>query len=76
MKELERRLHKMGMRVWRSYSCNKQYEKNREYDLDFEYIWVIELNKGEYLYIEYNEDALRGAILSIERDMKLQELGL
>jgi hypothetical protein len=64
MKELERKLHKMGMRVWRSY------------DLDFEYIWIIELNKGEHLYIEYNEDALRGAILSIERDMKLQELGL
>jgi hypothetical protein len=64
MEELERKLCKMGMRVWRGY------------DLDFNYIWIIELNKSEHLYIEYNEDALRIAILSIERDMKLQELGL
>ena len=59
MEELKLKLSKMGISIWRGY------------DLDFNHIWICNY-RFEHLYIEYSEDALRGFILSIERDMKLQ----
>lgn len=57
--------HELGYEIWRGY------------DIKFQYNWVIQTSdKKSTFYVDYTLEDLKQAVLSLEREDKLKQLGL
>lgn len=64
VRKLITRAAKIGIQIWRGY------------DIGFQHNWVVEIARGEHIYLEYTQQALNELVIAIERDQKLKQLGL
>lgn len=62
--ELEKRLSKLNIKVWKSY------------DLNFREMWSVERNgdKSNITFINWGLDELRSFVVAVERDHKLEKI--
>lgn len=64
VRKLIARAAKIGIQIWRGY------------DTGFQHNWVVEIARGEHIYLEYTQQALKELVIAIERDQKLKQLGI
>jgi hypothetical protein len=52
------------------------YKTFRSYDFEFKPVWSVYKNNEEVYYTEYTLDALQKVLISLDRQDKLNQLGI